>query len=388
MTDARLLEPGRHFLQGNVACAEGALAAGCRFFAGYPITPATEIAEHLAVRLPAFDGVYIQMEDEISSIASVIGAAWTGALAMTATSGPGISLMLENVGYAVGTETPCVIVDVQRGGPSTGIPAVPSQGDMVQVRRGSHGDYEAVAFAPASAQEMFDLTVLAFDAAERLRTPVFLLADAAVGHMRETVTVPRPEELQVTRRTLPPDGVDPFTLKGFLDEDVAPMPVFGRGLKAHVTGSCHDERGMRNVVDAPALDRFVRVLSRKILKQRDSLVRVESEATEGAEVVLLGYGIVGRAGLAIARQAREQGLAVGSVRPITVWPFADREIRDRCGKARQVLVMENNLGQMLPYVQAALAGCAGTRVTPLQPEILGTLHHPDQVLTAIREVLR
>ncbi len=386
MADVQLLPPGRHFLQGNVACAEGALAAGCGFFAGYPITPATEIAEHLAVRLPARGGVYIQMEDEISSIAAVIGASWTGARAMTATSGPGLSLMLENIGYAVATETPCVVVDVQRGGPSTGIPAVPSQGDLVQVRRGSHGDYEAVAFAPASAQEMYDLTVLAFDAAEQLRTPVFLLPDAAIGHMRETVEV-KPTPTGVRPRRLPPADVDPFALRGFLDPDVAPMPVFGHGYKAHVTGSCHDERGMRNVVDAPALDRFVRTLAEKIQRRRADWVRLESEATEDARVVLLGYGIVGRAALAIARLAREQSLAVGSVRPLTVWPFADEEIRRLCAGARAVLVMENNLGQMLPYVQAALAGTAVARVAGLPPQILGTLHHPDYVLAAVREVL-
>ena len=385
MPESAAVKPGRFFMQGNEACAEGAIAAGCRFFAGYPITPATEIAERMAVRLPEVDGVYIQMEDEISSIAAVIGAAWTGSLAMTATSGPGISLMQENIGYAVGTETPCVIVDVQRGGPTTGIPAVPSQGDMVQVRRGSHGDYEAVAFAPSSAQEMFDLTILAFNTSERLRTPVFLLADAAVGHMREAVVVPEESQIPRIHRKLPEPGVDPFSLQGFLDENVAPMPVFGRGFKAHVTGSCHDGYGMRNVVDATALDHFVRTLSNKIGKQRDSLIHIESTATDGAELVLVGYGIVGRAARAIASRARAEGLAVGCVRPITVWPFADAELRALCGAARHVLVMENNLGQMLPYAQAALAG--GPRVSPLPPEILGTLHHPEYVLEKIRELL-
>jgi len=372
-------------MQGNVACAEGALAAGCRFFAGYPITPATEIAEHMAVRLPEVGGVYVQMEDEISSVASAIGASWTGSLAMTATSGPGISLMLENIGYAVGTETPCVIVDVQRGGPSTGIPAVPFQGDMVQIRRGSHGEYEIVAYAPASAQEMFDLTVRAFNAAERLRTPVVILADAAVGHMREPVVVPEPGDLPRGRRRLPESSEDPFSIQGFLDENVAPMPVFGHGFKAHVTGSCHDGYGMRNVVDAAALDHFVRTLSNKIRRQRHSLVQVETEGVEDAEIVLLGWGTVGRAARAIALQARAQGLPVGHVRPITVWPFADREIRDLCRAARRVLVMENNLGQMLPYVQAALAGSA--EAIPLPPRTLGTLHQPTPVLAKIREVL-
>ena len=379
------IAPGRHFLQGNEACAEGALAAGCRFFAGYPITPATEIAERMARRLPEVGGVHIQMEDEIGSIASVIGASWTGALAMTATSGPGMSLMQENLGYAVGTETPCVIVDVQRGGPTTGIPALPLQGDMVQARRGSHGEYEAVAFAPCSAQEMFDLTVLAFNTAERLRTPVFLLADAAVGHMREVVTMPADDAVPRERRRLPEPGVDPAGIRGFLDEDVAPMPVFGRGYRVHVTGSCHDAHGMRNVVDAEALDVFVRTLSRKIDKRREELVLMESEGTEDAEVLLLGYGLVGRAARSIAREARSAGLAVGSARPITVWPFAGPEIRRLCDDARHVIVMENNLGQMLPYVAAAVGDTA--EVTGLPPRVLGTLHRPETVMARIKEIV-
>ena len=376
------MEPGRHFLQGNEACAEGALAAGCRYFAGYPITPATEIAERLALRMPEEGGTYIQMEDEISSIASVIGASWTGVRAMTATSGPGMSLMQENIGYGVATETPCVIVDVQRGGPSTGIPGVPAQSDMVQARHGSHGDYEAVAFAPSSAQEMFDLTVRAFNAAERLRTPVLVMADASVGHMREIVEIP--QELELDYRRVPESGSDPETIEGFLDENVAPMPLFGHGLRAHVTGSCHDGRGRRNVVDAEALDHYARTLSNKIRRQRDALVEVESEHTEDAETILLGYGIVGRAARAVVQQARREGQRLGLVRPITVWPFADREIRDLCEGARRVVVMENNLGQMLPYVQAALGGAA--LVTGMSPVVLGTLHRPADVLAYLEEI--
>ena len=377
------MKPGRYFMQGNVACAEGALAAGCRFFAGYPITPATEIAEHLATRLPEAGGVFVQMEDEIASIASVIGASWVGTRAMTATSGPGMSLMQENIGYAVATETPCVIVDVQRGGPSTGIPAVPAQGDMVQARRGSHGDYEAVVFAPGSAQEMYELTALAFNTAERLRTPVFVLADAAVGHMREAVDIPQVSEIEQVQRKLPEPGDGP--IQGFLDEAVAPMPVFGHGFKTHVTGSCHDEYGMRNVVDAEALDYFVRTLNKKISRQRDSLIQVESEGVEDAALVLLGYGLVGRAAREIARQARQEGLRVGSVRPLTVWPFAEEAIRTLCASAGRVLVMENNLGQMLHFVQAALGHSA--EVVPLPPRVLGTLHRPAAVLEKIREVI-
>lgn len=367
----------RRFLQGNIACAEGALAAGCRFFAGYPITPATEIAEHLAQQLPPRDGTFIQMEDEIASIGAIIGASWTGAKVMTATSGPGLSLMQENIGYAVGTETPCVIVDVQRGGPSTGIPAVPSQSDMVQVARGSHGDYETIAFAPGSAQEMFDLTVRAFDTAERMRTPVFVMADAAVGHMREIVEMPT-EMIPVNRTLATKEASE---APRFLDEQVAPMPIFGHGLKAHVTGSCHDEVGMRNVVDAEALDHYVRRLSGKIRNARNELVEVQSGDTEDAEIILVGWGVVGRAAQAIASQARQAGRKVGWIRPITVWPFADIELQTLCKDSERVIVMENNLGQMLPYVTAAIG--ALTEVEGLPPQILGTLHRPADVLERI-----
>lgn len=385
MSEQGAVRTGRYFMQGNEACAEGALAAGCRFFAGYPITPATEIAEHMAGRLPGVGGVFIQMEDEISSMASVIGASWTGVLSMTATSGPGISLMQENLGYAVATETPCVIVDVQRGGPSTGIPAVPFQGDMVQVRRGSHGEYEAVAFAPASAQEMFDLTILAFNTAERLRTPVFLLADAAVGHMREIVEIPAADSIERLRRTLPDAEADPYAIKGFLDPDVAPMPVFGRGHKAHVTGSCHDAYGMRNVVDAQALDTFVRVLAAKIRRRTRELAVIETGNTADAQVILVGYGLVGRAAQAISLRARAAGLPVGWIRPVTVWPFPDQELREHCAAARNVVIMENNLGQMAPYFQALLKD---QLVWSLPPQILGTLHHPDYIMSHIEEMLK
>ena len=371
-------EGGRYFMQGNDACAEGALAAGCRFFSGYPITPATEIAERMAERLPELGGVYIQMEDEIGAISAVIGASWTGAKTMTASSGPGISLMQENIGYAIGTETPCVLVNVQRGGPTTGIPAVSFQGDVVQARRGSHGEYESIAFAPASPQEMFDLTVHAFNTAERFRTPVTLLADAFVGHMREEVHTHPSEELRIVDRKLPPATDDPSTLRGFLDPNVAPMPVFGRQLKAHVTGSCHNEYGQRNVVDAEALDHFVRRLTEKVLTHRDEIVRTESYRLDDAEIALVAYGTVSRAAIAATDLARERGLKVGVLRLISIWPFADKEIVDLTDAISRIVVLENNLGQLFPYIQAAAAGRAD--VTFLPPEILGTMHNPRRVV--------
>ncbi|MFC1540816.1 2-oxoacid:acceptor oxidoreductase subunit alpha [Candidatus Latescibacterota bacterium] len=385
MKNERVLT-GRHFMQGNVACAEGALAAGCSFMAGYPITPATEIAERLANRLPALrndDGVFIQMEDEISSLAAVIGASWTGKKAMTATSGPGISLMLEHVGYAVGTETPCVIVDVQRGGPTTGIPIVELQGDMVQARRGSHGEYQIISIAPSSAQDMFDHTVLAFNLAERYRTPVFLMADSFVGHMREEVVIPEPEDIEVINRTIAPEGFNSETDQGFLSVDVAPMPIFGRGFKSHVTSSCHTETGKRNVTDAFALDNFVRKLSGKIEKHRDDIIQVEDN-TEDADIAIFSYGIIHRAAFEASAAARKEGMKTGTFRPVTIWPFPDKEIAEMSKRVKAILVLENNLGQLLPYVKAE-SSCP---VHFLEPEILGTMHDVERVLNKLREISR
>jgi 2-oxoglutarate ferredoxin oxidoreductase subunit alpha len=377
--------PGKYFMMGNIACAEGAIAAGCEFAAGYPITPATEIANRLAERLPEIGGVFLQMEDEISSIAAIIGASWTGKKVMTATSGPGISLMLENIGFAVGVETPCVIVNVQRGGPTTGMPTAGSPGDMVQPKRGSHGDYEIIALAPASPQEMFDHTVLAFHFAEKYRTPVFLLSDAFVGHMREEVVIPDPEKIEVIDRKIPEVGADPRKIKVFLDENVAPMPIFGRGFKAHVTSSCHNEYGQRNLSEVSALDHFVRRLSNKILHHKGDIVRVERDY-EGAEVVLVSYGTASRAVTMAVRRGREEGLPVGSLRLVTVWPFPSEEIQQMAGKARKVMVLENNLGQLFPFIKAECAHQAD--VAFLAPALLGQIHDPEDILKKMREILK
>jgi len=381
---ANAVMTGVYFMQGNIACAEGALAAGCRFFAGYPITPATEIAEHLARRMPEVGGGYIQMEDEIASIAAVIGASWTGTKSMTATSGPGISLMQENIGYAIGTETPCVIVDIQRGGPTTGIPSVPFQGDILQSRRGSHGEYEIIALAPASSQEMFDLTIQAFNLAEKYRTPVYLMADAFVGHTREAVRIPEPGEITLVDRRIPESGAR--EIKGFLDENVALMPIFGKGFKTHVTGSCHNSYGQRNVVDAEALDYFVKQLSNKIRKHVDDIVIAESFELDDADVAIIAYGSIFRAGKAAAVMARESGLKVGVFRPVTIWPFPESQIATLSQRVKTVLVLENNLGQLVHYVRAASNGHADVRFVP--PSVLGKFHHPKQVLKEIKAVLR
>jgi 2-oxoglutarate ferredoxin oxidoreductase subunit alpha len=376
---------GVYFMQGDIACAKGALAAGCKFFAGYPITPASEIAERMAERLPEVGGVYIQMEDELASIAAVVGSSWTGAKSMTATSGPGISLMQENIGYAVATETPCVLINIQRGGPSTGIPSIHLQGDIIQARRGSHGEYKIIALAPASVQEMFDFTIDAFNLAEKYRTPVFILADAFVGHMREEVIIPEPEKIYRVQRKLPESGSPEGKIRGFLDENIAPMPIFGHGFKTHVTGSCHNDFGQRNVIDAEALDYYIKRLNNKISKHVHEIISV-SQDTDGAEVALISYGSCYRAAREALNIMEDEGHhRVGSFRLLTVWPFPRTQIQELAKKVKSMIVLENNLGQITPYVEAAVGGQA--EVIFLPPRVLGTLHDPHTIVDKVKEVI-
>lgn len=373
------------FIQGNIACAEGAIAAGCNFFAGYPITPASEIAHHMSRRMFEEEGTFIQTEDEIAAIANIIGASWGGVKSMTATSGPGISLMLENIGLAVVTETPCVIVNVQRGGPSTGSPSIAFQGDMTQPRFGSHGDYQIIALAPSSPQEMFDLTIEAFNKAEKYRVPVFILSDGLIGHMREQVDFPFKEDLVLEERKklVTYHGIHQ---KIFLDEDVAPMPIFGKGLKANITGSTHKEDGFRNVSDPQIMDHAIRRLSNKILKHKNDITMIEEKYLEDAEVAIFSYGLVYRAVLETINTARDQGLKVGSFRPITVWPFPQEEIEELSQKVKTIIVCENNLGQMYPFVKAAVNGKA--KVIFLPPKILGTIFKQEDILNKVKEVIQ
>jgi 2-oxoglutarate ferredoxin oxidoreductase subunit alpha len=378
---------GTHFEMGNWACAEGAIAAGCGFFSGYPITPASEIANRLAQRIPETGGVFLQTEDEISAICAAIGASWTGRKAMTATSGPGISLMQENIGFAMSTETPLVIVDVQRLGPSTGSPAIGLTGDMVQVARGSHGDYQIIALSPESPQEMFDLTIQAFNLAEKYRVPVFLMADAFLGHMREQVIIPRGSQLEVVDRKTLRRGIDPknaMERHDFLDADVAPMPLFGKGFGAHVTSSCHDEHGMRNLTDPELMHKYIKNPIRKILKKRDDIVEVKADYS-GAEIVIVSYGTVSRSARAAAQLAREEGIKVGTMRLVTCWPLPDEEIRQMAESVESVLVVENNTGQMYPYIKAEAAHAC--RVEFLGPEILGQIHEPEYIVSYIKEMI-
>jgi 2-oxoglutarate ferredoxin oxidoreductase subunit alpha len=384
MSNGRIAMTGTHFIMGNVACAEGAIAAGCAFVAGYPITPASEIVNHLAKHLPPVGGILLQTEDEISAICATIGASWAGKKAMTATSGPGISLMQENIGFAAATETPLVIVDVQRLGPSTGVPSIGSPGDMVQVARGSHGDYQVIALCPESPQEMFDLTVRAFNLAERYRVPVFLLADGFVGHMRERVEIPVESSLDVIDRKVATGGNDPMERIDFLDEDVAPMPVFGRGFKAHVSGSCHDEHGMRNLSDPEVMHRYISRPIDKILKHRDGIIQVEADCT-AADIALVSYGTVGRSARAAAQLGRAEGINVGTLRFVTCWPFPDREIRRIAESVDFMLVLENNRGQLYPFIKAEAAHTC--KVEFLGPQILGQIHDPEYILARIKEMI-
>ncbi len=342
---------GRHFMSGDLACAEGALAAGCSFFAGYPITPSTEIAERLALRLPEVGGHFVQMEDEMASIAAVLGASWGGARAMTATSGPGFTLMMENLGLAVMTETPCVIVDVQRGGPSTGLPTLVGQSDVMQTKLGSHGDYEIVAYCPASCQEMFDVTVKAFNTAERFRIPVVILADEIVGHMTERVIVPEESQISYFERKLPTASPGDDFLPYAADEDlVPPMPEVGAGYRIHVTGLTPDERGYPSTCP-DAHERLVRRLNEKVTRQVDTIVESEEFALEDAEVVVLAYGCVARSARASVRMARERGIRAGLLRPITLWPFPRARIEELSSTARAFVVAELNLGQVAGQVE-------------------------------------
>jgi len=331
----------RLFDLGDIACAWGALYAGCSFYAGYPITPASEIAEFLSRELPRAGGRYIQMEDEIASMAAVVGAAWAGARAMTATSGPGFSLMQENIGYAMMTETPCVVVDVQRSGPSTGQATKPAQGDMMQARWGTHGDHESVALCPNSAQECFDLTFRAFGMARALRLPVLVMMDGEVGHLRETFDLRVPKDAGVLPAPPGPEEFPPFG-----GDPVPPGVLFGEGRFLHVTGSTHRPDGMRDVTTQSVHDALVRRLCRKVEENRGALKDLEKDLPADARTVVLCYGAPSRPALAAAEEARRGGRKVGILRLRTVWPFPGDELEKLPAGVGTVLVPEMNLGQI------------------------------------------
>ncbi len=373
---------GKFFMDGDTAIAEGAICAGCRFFGGYPITPATEVAERMAARLPEVGGVFIQMEDELASMNAVIGAAWGGARAMTATSGPGLSLMLENIGLAIMTETPCVVVDVQRGGPSTGLPTLTSQGDMMQARWGAHGHYEIIALAPGSPQEAFDLTIRAFNLAEKYRTPVFVMTDETVGHMTERVVIPPAEKIPIYPWRKPKVPPGPDLLPYAPDEDgVPPFPVAGMGYRVHVTGLTHDERGYP-VTTAAAQARYVPRLTTKIRDNRHDIITLVEDGVEDAEIVVVAYGISARTALLPVQTACEEGLRVGLLKLVTVWPFAEDRIRQLGARVKAFVVPELNMGQIALEVERCAAGQA--RVIPVTHPG-GDIHELSDILDAIYE---
>jgi len=374
-----MLKPGRHLILGNEACAEGALRAGCRFFAGYPITPANEISHHIAAEMPKTGGFFLQMEDEIASIAAVIGASWAGAKAMTATSGPGYSLMQENIGYAHMTETPCVVVNVQRSGPSTGQATLPSQQDIFQAKYGAHGDYEVVALSPWSVQEMFDLTVRAFNLAESYRTPVMLMADGEIGHIKEKIVIP--EEVETVDRRRPSgEECTPF---GTDDPCMVPeMPRFGEGHRLLVTGSTHRPTGVRDY--SPKYHQLkVNRIRGKILQAEGEIRDVVEVDLDDAKVAVISFGASARPSYGAVKKARGDGLKAGLLRLRTLWPFPEGLVSDLAENVDAILVVEMNVGKLVREVERIVCGRA--QVVSVA-KIGGVLPSVDEIYQAIRGV--
>lgn len=371
---------GEHFINGDVACAEGAVAAGCKFFGAYPITPATEVAEHISVRLPHVGGTFIQMEDEIAAMTSILGGAWTGVKTMTATSGPGFSLMMETVGLAVVTETPCVVVNVQRAGPSTGLPTQGGQADMMQAKWGSHGDYEIIAIAPSSPQEMFDLTITAFNLSEIYRTPVFIMSDEIVGHMSEKVIIPDAKEIKTVSRVKPSGQEDDFKLYRPGPNGVAPMPAIGDGYNVHVTGLTHDEKGYPVMSIETQQEMMDRLLS-KIRNNVDDIIMTEDYLLEDAEVVIVSYGVSSRTSYTAVEEARNMGIKAGLLRLITVWPFPEEKIRTLSKRVKGFITVEINMGQIGREVER----CAGGVPSYVAGHAGGAIIPPDDVLKILTE---
>ena len=373
----------RKLILGNQACVEGAIYAGMRFYAGYPITPSTEVAEGCARELPKLGGKFIQMEDEIASMAAVVGASMTGLKAMTATSGPGFSLMQENIGYAYMVEAPCVVIDVQRGGPSTGLPTKVSQSDMMQARWGTHGDYTAIAVAPSTVGDTITETIRAFNLAERFRTPVTVLLDEVIAHQRELVALPRPGEVEVLNRVKP--SVPPEEYKAFQATPnwVSPMPAYGEGYRYIVTGLTHDERGF-STNRADEIKVKLDKLRSKIANFTDEITKVRVETMDDAEIAFVTYGSVSRAALLAVSLARQAGVKVGMVQLYTIWPFPDKTLRDLLQGCRKVIVPELNMGQIVHEVARTLP--EGTQVHSLQ-RYDGEILTPMQLLEKLEEVM-
>jgi len=371
-------------LQGNEAVAEGAIAAGARFFAGYPITPSTEIAEVLSRRLPQVGGKFVQMEDEIASMTAVVGASMAGCKALTATSGPGFSLMQEAIGYACMAQVPCVVVDVMRGGPSTGLPTDPAQGDVMQARWGTHGEHAIIALCPSSVEECYTLTIEAFNLSESYRTPVILLSDACVGHMRESVELPGPDEIRVAERGEPGCEPDEYDTTASTIDHIMPAPPLGSRYTVHATGLVYDRQRacLAETGDPDIAGDLGRYLREKIYHHRTAIARVEEVQMDDAEVAILAYGSVARSAMEALRRARREGLPVGLLRPLTLWPFPTDAVDRMAEQVRTVIVPEMNLKQMSWEVQAAVQGRA--RVVDYG-RVDGRLIRPDEIDALIRE---
>jgi 2-oxoglutarate/2-oxoacid ferredoxin oxidoreductase subunit alpha len=382
--DPRGVLTGTHFIDGDHACCEGALAAGARFAAGYPITPSTEVVERFASRVPTVGGSFIQMEDELAASITLQGAVWGGAKAFTVTSGPGFSLMMEHIGYAAMTETPCVFVDVQRGGPSTGLPTLPAQADMMQARWGSHGDYEIIALCPNSPQECFDLTVRAFNLAEEFRVPVRFMMDEVVGHMTEKVVIPAADQIEVVPRRHTRKSAEDYLPYGANGDEVPEIAHAGEGYKFHVTGLTHDARGYPSMTPQTQ-DQLIRRLQTKIREAVDRITLLDEEHLDDADVVVVSYGITSRVAQRAIELARQQGRRVGRLRLITCWPFPEKRIREVAATTKAFVVPELNLGQMVREVERAAGGKA---LTFPVPHAGGSVHRPEDILRVIVEASR
>ncbi|WP_048151892.1 2-oxoacid:acceptor oxidoreductase subunit alpha [Palaeococcus ferrophilus] len=370
------------FIQGDEAIARAAILAGCRFYAGYPITPASEIFEAMALYMPLVDGVSIQMEDEIGSIAAVIGASWVGERAMTATSGPGFSLMQENLGYAVMTETPLVLVNVQRGGPSTGQPTLAAQGDVMQAIWGTHGDHSIIVLTPATVQEAFDMTIRAFNLAEKYRTPVVLLTDGEVGHMRERVNIPAPEEVELVYRKTPRSKEEAkFPFRDWDGDGIPPMPVFGKGYHTYVTGLTHDERGRPKTVEAEIHEKLIKRIIGKIENNKKDIIDYETYELDDAEVAIVAYGIVARSAIRAVKMLRKEGIKAGLLKLNVVWPFDFEMIEELAERVDRIYVPEINLGQLYHLVRE---GANGKAPVELISKIGGEIHTPMDIVKRVR----
>jgi len=374
-------------MQGNEACLEGAIAAGMRFFGGYPITPSTEIAEYAALRLPKVGGCFIQMEDEIAGMAAVIGASVAGLKSLTATSGPGFSLKQENIGYAALAEIPCVIVNVQRSGPSTGIPTAPSQGDVMQARWGTHGDHPVIAISPSSVAEAYELVIRCFNLSEKYRTPVIFLMDEVVGHMREGIYIPDASEIQTIDRARPdPNDKDWKPYRVSHDADIPVIPPFGEGWRYHITGLAHDENGYPTSDREIAHALFSRVM-RKIEQNADDIITYEEYEMQDAEVAVLCYGCTARSARKAVKSARKQGIKAGMFRPITIWPFPEKQVKELAKKVKHIVVAEHNYGQIVYEVERiAKNDCSVSHLGKIDGNVITPAEIVDSVKDALARV--